>query len=196
MDRQEPIVSNEPYHIYNRGNNRQTIFHDTSDYSAFLVKLNASSAKNGVTLVAYVVMANHFHLLVVQRTGGSIPKMMESLGTSTAKRHNVRYGHIGHVFQGPYRYVFIPTLEGVVRVARYIHLNPVRAGLVKSPEEWLWSDFRRHVGFDEGFLGQGASRVQGNLLPPPHEYAEFVRLGIVDIESVRQMLYNIADEQR
>ena len=187
MDRIEPIISNEPYHVYNRGNNRQTIFPLSSDYEVFLRKLTATAAKNSVTFVAYVLMPNHYHLLLIQQSGGSIPDMMEALGTSTAKRFNAKYGHVGHLFQGPYRYALVTTTVGIAEVARYIHLNPVRAGLAKLPEEWEWSDFRRYAGV-EGFLDQRENKVQGNLLLG-NNYAEFVRQGVDDIESVRRLLF-------
>jgi len=194
MDRIEPIVSNEPYHIYNRGNNRQRIFHEERDYLAFLKKLDAAAEKHAVSIVAYAVMPNHYHLLVIQRTGGSVPDMMGALGTSVAKRYNLKYGHIGHVFQGPYRYSFVATVEGVAEVARYIHLNPVRAKLVKLPEEWRFSSYRLLL---ESFLERGLSAEQGNLQhghlrsldPAPilavfggsvQRYIEFVQQGIAE----------------
>ncbi len=108
---------------------------------------------------------------------------MEALGTSTAKRYNLKYKHVGHLFQGPYRYSLITTIEGVAEVLRYIHLNPVRARLVRLPEEWLWSDFRRHIkgNADEGFLLHNINNAEGNVPPLPKlpaNYAEFVREGI------------------
>ena len=66
--------------------------------------------------------------------------MMGALATSAAKRYNLKYGHIGHLFQGPFRYEPIP-MDALWDVACYIHLNPVRANLVRSPEEWKFSNF-------------------------------------------------------
>ncbi|MBX2993047.1 MAG: transposase [Bacteroidetes bacterium] len=187
MDRPDPIVTNEFYHLYNRGNNKQRVFHEDSDYRAFLTKLNAASSRHAVTIAAYVLMPNHYHLLAQQTRDDGIAKMMEALGTSSAKRFNLKYKHVGHLWQGPYRYAFIPTYEGIAEVARYIHLNPVRARLAKSPEEWPWSDYREHVTSAEGFLDQVLSEVQGNL--HHGSYVEFVRQGVADIDALRSALF-------
>jgi REP element-mobilizing transposase RayT len=66
MDRFEPIVTNEFYHVYNRGNNKQRVFHDEADYKAFIKKLEDAVLRRGVTVVAYVLMPNHYHILVRQ----------------------------------------------------------------------------------------------------------------------------------
>ncbi len=185
MDRTTPIVNNEPYHVYNRGNNRQTIFHDWADYQAFVKKMEITAARHSVLVVAYVLMPNHYHLLSVQRTGGSISDMMEALGTSTAKRYNAKYKHVGHLFEGPYRYSLVATDPGVAEVARYIHLNPVRAGLVPLPEDWAWSDFRTRVtGLND--------QIFRDLLP--RDYAEFVRRGVADIAAIRRLLFEKRSE--
>ena len=181
MDRLIPLVDNEVYHVFNRGNNKQRIFREAADYSAFLRKLQQAASKHRVSTVAYTLMPNHYHFLAAQNSGGSLSKMMEALGTSYAKRFNLRYGHVGHVFQGPYKYTHVVTDEALSAVARYIHLNPVRAGLVKAPEDWAWSDFRTMTE------GQG---VPKNLLPTlPRDYVEFVRQGVENIELVRQYLF-------
>lgn len=193
MDRLEPIVTNEFYHLYNRGNNKQRVFYEDSDYRAFLAKLHAAAACHGVTIAAYVLMPNHYHLLARQTRDNGISKLMEALGTSSAKRFNLKYNHVGHLWQGPYRYAFITTQEGIAEVARYIHLNPVRAGLAKSPEQWPWSDYRTHAaaGPGEGFLDQVIRHVQGNLHPgQPRSYVEFVRQGVEDIEALRRLLFD------
>ena len=146
MDRIEPLLDNRAYHLYNRGNNQQTIFHCSVDYEAFLQKLDRGATEYGVALLAFVLMPNHYHLLGLQKPGGSIPEMMNALGTSSARRYNFKYSHTGHVFQGPYRRSLITTDEGVADAARYIHLNPVRAGLSRLPEEWPYSSYPLLVG--------------------------------------------------
>ncbi len=214
MNRTGHIVPNEPYHVYNRGNNKQRIFHEQSDYSAFLKKLDQVAMKYGISIVTYVLMPNHYHLLIVQRSGAGLPVMMEALGTSVAKRYNLKYGHVGHLFQGPYKYTFVPTTDGLAEVARYIHLNPVRASVAKSPEVWPYSSYRHLV---EGFLEPGSTSEQGNLLPEgkaegglqlcshdpapvldvfggsEQRYIEFVREGIADIETVRRYLFALSE---
>jgi REP element-mobilizing transposase RayT len=159
--------------------------------------MHLSARKHRVTLLAYALMPNHYHMLAVQQPDGDISAMMEALGTSTAKRFNAKYGHVGHLFQGPYQYRRAPTTGTVPLIARYIHLNPIRARLVKAPEDWRWSDFRRHLeGFGEGFLLPGyteGGNLLRSLLPP--DYVAFVRRGVTDIEAVRRILFDDSEEK-
>jgi REP element-mobilizing transposase RayT len=188
MDRTTPIYDNEVYHLYNRGNNKQRLFFDASDYTAFLRKLHGTAKEHHVNVIAYTLMPNHYHVLAEQQRGGCISDMMEALGTSYAKRFNLKYKHVGHVFQAPYKYTYVATVDGLMTVARYIHLNPVRARLVQRPEDWAHSDFRRHLeATADGFLARGLSKEQGNLLPS--NYVELVRQGAEDLEAVRRYLF-------
>ena len=170
MDRLIPIVTNEWYHVYNRGNDRNTLFRVTADYRAFAMKMEQACAKHKVERIAYAPMPNHFHVILKQLTEGDLPRTMGALGTSYAKRYNLRYDRTGHVFQGRYRYTHIASGEALLNVARYIHLNPVRAYLVSKPEDWEFSDFKQWT----------EERIS---------YAAFVRKGADDIEAVRQALF-------
>ena len=125
-------MSNLGYHVFNRGNDRNTLFREAADYRAFTAKMEQTCVKHKVERVAYVLMPNHFHAI-----------LMAALGTSYAKRYNLKYSHTGHVFQGRYRYTHIESEEALNTVARYIHLNPVKARLVRKPEDWEYSDFKR-----------------------------------------------------
>ncbi len=151
MNREEHIEDNLFYHVYNRGNDRDRIFGDESDYYAFLEKMKNLAVQHLVDVPVYTLMPNHYHIITLQNSGGNLSKMMGALATSAAKRYNLKYGHVGHLFQGPFRYKFVPE-EVLWYVACYIHLNPVRAGLVREPAEWRFSNLG---ALDEGF----------NLLP-------------------------------
>jgi len=140
MNREEKIEDDRFYHVYNRGNDRERIFGDASDYEAFLRKMKLLATKYSVFVPVYALMPNHYHILALQKTGGCLSDMMGALATSAAKRYNLKYGHIGHLFQGPFRYKSVPE-DAVQDMACYIHLNPVRAGLVRDPEEWKFSNF-------------------------------------------------------
>ncbi len=140
MNRNEPIQDNLSYHVYNRGNDRAQIFGDESDYLNFIEKMHSLAERCSVFVNAYALMPNHYHLLASQNGGGSLSKMMGALATSAAKRYNLKYGHIGHLFQGPFRYKPVAD-ESLWYLACYIHLNPVRAGFVKDPKEWPFSNF-------------------------------------------------------
>jgi REP element-mobilizing transposase RayT len=175
MNREEPIEDHRYYHVYNRGNDRKPIFRAEPDYRAFLEKMRSLAVKHSVAVPVYTLMPNHYHVIALQEPGGDLSKMMGALATSTAKRYNLKYGHSGHLFQGPFHYNAVSE-DSVWGVACYIHLNPVRAGLAKEPAEWEFSNFAEYV---EGFLHQGENQDEGN----PHQgkpnlwngYAAYVR---------------------
>jgi putative transposase len=159
MNRDEQIEDNLFYHVYNRGNDRERIFGDESDYAAFLKKLTSLAAQYNIAVPVYTLMPNHYHLIVQQQVGGSVSKMMGALATSAAKRYNLKYGHIGHLFQGPFRYKPIGD-DALWSVACYIHLNPVRARLVKLPQAWQYSNFGKLVELSKRFPSTMANPKQ------------------------------------
>jgi putative transposase len=179
MNRKEPIVDDQYYHVYNRGNRKQPIFGGDSDYRSFLKKFYDGSWKYKVRVIVCALMPNHFHFVLVQTVGGSIEGLMTSVETSAAKRFNTKYGKVGHLFQGRYRYNRIVSETGLLVVARYIHLNPVEAGLVRSPEKWPYSDFAEYVSMADGLEGLSESRLnRGDECPlpcTPREYVDMVR---------------------
>jgi REP element-mobilizing transposase RayT len=131
--------------------------------------MKSLAKKYFVDVLVYTLMPNHYHLLAVQNTEGCLSDMMGSLATSAAKRYNLKYGHIGHLFQGPFRYKSVPE-DDVQDVACYIHLNPVRGGLVREPEEWKYSNFAEFL--DKSFpLSKDKLRRRE---PLSVEYIEFV----------------------
>ena len=140
MNRSERIEDNRFYHVYNRGNDRERIFGDESDYEAFLKKMDLLAVRYSVAVPIYCLMPNHYHMIAMQNPGGSLSNLMGALATSAAKRYNLKYGHIGHLFQGPFKYKPVSE-EALWDVAAYIHLNPVKARLVSEPEDWKFSNF-------------------------------------------------------
>lgn len=149
MDRKEPILENEYYHIYNRGNRRQQIFLNEADYLFFLRRLKEYSFRYKIFIHVHCLMPNHYHLISSQDSGGSIPAFMATLATSFTKRHNLKYNRVGHLFQGPYKYKRVSSDDYLVRLSCYIHANPVLAGLVKKPEDWRYSNYAQFAGSSE-----------------------------------------------
>ena len=151
MDRKEGIEDGQLYHVYNRGNDRSLIFGDKSDYGAFITKLKSLAVKHMVDVIVFTLMPNHYHLIVLQKPSGSLSSMMAALATSAATRFNLKYGHIGHLFQGPFKYKPVSE-EALWYVACYVHLNPVRAGLVDRPDEWEFSNFAECLPRWRGYI--------------------------------------------
>lgn len=135
------------FHVTARGNAREAIYRDDRDSLAFLRLLGRTVERFGWQCHAYCLMPNHFHL-AVETPGANLGVGMRHLNGSYAQRFNVRWERVGHVFQGPYRAVLVEREAHLLELARYIVLNPVRARLCRSPEEWRWSSFRATAGLE------------------------------------------------
>jgi REP element-mobilizing transposase RayT len=123
------------YHVIARGNQRQLTFLGEDDYRAYSRRLALYRARHGVTLLAYCLMPNHVHLLA--RTGDvPLAKFMQGLQQSYTQWFNRLHGKVGHVFQGRYRAIVCDSEAYLLTLVRYIHLNPVRAGLVADPDQY------------------------------------------------------------
>lgn len=136
------FVENGVYHIYNRGNHRARIFYVNEDNIFFLMRLKQYCAREGVEVLAYCLMSNHYHILLRQHSAESISKVMRSLGVSFAKYFNWQYEQVGHVYQGKYGARFIRDEADLANVARYIHQNPASFGNIS---DYRWTDLRAHL---------------------------------------------------
>jgi len=145
------------YHVITRGNRRQGIFLDEKDMKKFLAFLIEYKCRRPFRLYVYALMKNHLHLLVEV---GQIPlgRIMQSLLFRYTRYFNGRYGEVGHLFQGRYKAIVCDKDAYLLELVRYIHLNPVRAKIVKKPEEYLWTGHLSYLGrggddlIDEGFV--------------------------------------------
>lgn len=132
------------YHVIARGNQKRPTFLDDVDYRAYLRRLTLYRARHAVTLLAYCLMPNHVHLLV--RTGDvPLAKFMQGLQQSYTQWFNRVHGKVGHVFQGRYRAIVCDSEAYLLTLVRYIHLNPVRAGLVLDPARYPYSGHRTYL---------------------------------------------------
>lgn len=128
------------YHIMLRGINHQRIFHDEADYRIFLEGLRRYREVCGFSLYAYCLMPNHLHLLLrVQEEGEALDKIMRRLGTWYVYRYNRRYERSGPLFDGRYKSEVVEDDPYFLAVLRYIHRNPVKAGLVARPDLYPYS---------------------------------------------------------
>jgi len=139
------------YHVITRGNNRRTIFRSHDDYLRFSSILAQQKSKLPFYLYAYCLMPNHVHLLIEMRDD-PISRVMQRVLTSYSQYHNRKYKKIGHVFQGRYKSILCQTDRYLGELVRYIHLNPVRARMVKRPEKYEHSGHRAYIGQDRSGL--------------------------------------------
>ncbi len=131
------------YHAMARGVNDGDIFIDDRDRREFLSDLRRVEEESGAEVIAYCLMGNHFHLAIKV---GALPlgNVMLRVMTGYALRFNARHGRTGHLFQARHKAKLCLDEAYLYCLIRYIHLNPVRAGLVTAAEDWPWSSIRNH----------------------------------------------------
>ena len=145
------------YHVIARGNQRQSTFLDDQDYRAYLTRLATYRIRYGVILYAYCLMPNHVHLLL-QPSDAPLAKFMQGLQQSYTQRFNRVHDKVGHLFQGRYKAIVCETDAYLATLVRYIHLNPVRAGLADDPEGYLYSGHRAYL------TGDGTGLIDTDLV--------------------------------
>lgn len=132
------------YHAMVRGIGKMNIFMDDKDRLKYLDSLNRFKDKGRYFLLAYCLMDNHVHLLLKEGTE-NLAATMKRLGVSYAMHFNNRYQRPGHLFQNRYKSEPIDSEQQFMVCARYIHNNPVQAGLVKTPESYRWSSYSAYL---------------------------------------------------
>ena len=139
------------YHVITRGNRKQVIFKDNKDRLRFLQKLLEYKERYGFILYGYTLMKNHIHLLIETRDA-PLSRIMQGLLQSYTQWYNGKYGTVGHLFQGRYKAIVCDKGRYLLNLIRYIHLNCVRAGIVRDPADYKWSSHRIYIGLEENEL--------------------------------------------
>lgn len=132
------------YHVVARGVRRERIFYRRPEYQAYLGLLRETSQRYGLRVVAYVLMPNHVHLLV-RVSEVPLGRAMQFLQGNFARWYNRHHGYTGHLFQGRYGARLCEDERYLWALVRYIHANPVRAGLVAEPGRYPWSSYREYT---------------------------------------------------
>ncbi len=135
------------YHVTSRGNERRPIFRSDRDRRAFLDFLGQAAKRFGWSITAYVLMTNHFHL-VVQTPDPNLSRGMHWFNSSYAGWFNRSKKRCGHLYQGRFKAPLIEREAYFAEVLRYVVLNPVRAKMVERPEDYKWSSYRATAGLE------------------------------------------------
>jgi putative transposase len=151
-----------PYHIVQRGNNREACFIEDENYQFYLELWKQVSRKKGVSVHAYCLMTNHIHFLVTPNEQSSVSDTMKIVGSRYAQYINKKYGRTGTLWEGRHSSSLVQEEKYLMACYRYIELNPVRANMVKRPEEYRWSSYGANAWGDAHWL-------------KPHD--EYTRLG-------------------
>ena len=132
------------YHVTTRGNEQKKIFFSNSDYEKFKHYLKESQEKYGYLLHCFVLMTNHYHLLI-ETPKPNLNRVMHYINSSYTNYINIKRGRSGHLFRGRYKALLIDRDNYLVELSRYIHLNPVRAEIVEKPEDYSYSSYRNYI---------------------------------------------------
>lgn len=141
-----------PYHIVQRGNNRQACFLTPVDRRFYLKLWHRVSKRYGTQVHAYCLMTNHVHFLVTPERSDSISRTMREVGSQYAQHMNKLHCRTGTMWEGRHRSSLIQSERYLFTCYRYIELNPVRAGMVNNPGEYRWSSYTLNTTGDTGWL--------------------------------------------
>ncbi len=158
------------YHITARGNEKKPVFKSRLDREKFLNYLESATERYNAVIHVYCLMDNHYHLLL-ETPSGNLPHIMLHINGAYTNYFNVKRERSGHLFQGRYRAILVEKDEYAKELSRYIHLNPVRAGMVEMPEEYEWSSYQEYIGkrekpewlftgFLQGYFGNKKSSAE------------------------------------
>lgn len=138
------VIPGVAHHITQRGNRQQAIFFNDDDYSAYVRILGIALSRHRTRCLAWCLMPNHVHLMLVPETTDALRATLASAHTTYAQRINQQQQASGHLFQGRFASYAMDDAHMMV-AARYIENNPVKAGIVQRAEEWRWSSAQAHI---------------------------------------------------
>jgi putative transposase len=136
------------YHVLNRGNRFETVFHKPADYDAFVKAMADATDRTNVDILGYCLMPNHFHVIVRTHADGDLGRWVRWLLVAHAQRYHRHYHTTGHVWQGRYKAFPVQDDDHLISVLRYVERNPLRADLVTRAEHWKWSSLQSWINGD------------------------------------------------
>ncbi len=131
------------HHVMNRSRKGTILYHDEEDFLLFLSLVRETSAMYHMNVSSYCLMSNHYHLLV-QTEEGNLTRCMRHINGIYTQKYNIRHKCDGTLFRGRYKSVLVQADSYLLELVRYIHMNPVKADLVDTPDTYKWSS---HIGY-------------------------------------------------
>jgi putative transposase len=179
-----------PYHVIQRGNNREACFIEPENYQYYLDLWHELSMHYHCRVHAYCLMTNHIHFLVTPENKSAVSDTMKVVGSRYATYINRSYGRTGTLWEGRHRSSLVQTERYLLTCMRYIELNPVRAGMVQRPEAYRWSSYAFNAYGDPGWLQRHERYMSLGISRDErcHAYRELFRshLDGEDIHLIRQ----------
>ncbi|MFH1524159.1 MAG: transposase [Chloroflexota bacterium] len=150
--RSDIFAPSQYYHVYNRGTGRGNIFFNPGNYEYLVQLVKRYIQPCGISVIAYCLMPNHYHFLLRQETEIPLSKFINVTFNANVQAVNKQQDRSGTLFEGRYRLAIVDNWGYLVHICRYIHFNPVKAGLVNKPEEWPYSNYADWIGLRHGTL--------------------------------------------
>jgi putative transposase len=135
------------YHVTSRGDRREPIFEGNEDRHEFIRILANALERFDAQCLAYCLMGNHYHFVLLTRQA-NLSRLMRQINGVYTQSFNRRHGKTGHLFQGRFKAILVDRDSYLLAVCRYVEMNPVAAQLVETPQAWRWSSYRAHVGLE------------------------------------------------
>ncbi|MES0361129.1 MAG: transposase [Anaerolineales bacterium] len=179
------------YHIFNRGSNRELIFRESNNYRFLLSRVKDYSSRFNISVIAYCFMPNHYHFLLRQNGAELISAFVQRTFNSYTKAFNKTYQRTGTLFEGPFKSVHIDRDNHLIHLCRYIHRNPLEAGLVANLDDWPYSNYLEWIGKRAGTLCD-ANFVQDQFINSD-DYERFV-LDYVPPKDMVRTIQNLSFE--
>lgn len=139
------------YHVIARGNNKEYIFKESIDKGYFIKLIKETIKGMGYQVFGYALMDNHYHL-IMQTHDKKLQEIMHQINNKYSKFFNIKYERVGHVFQGRYKALLVQDETYLVGLLRYVHQNPIKAGLCKVAREYRWSSDYLYRNNDDSFI--------------------------------------------
>ncbi len=171
------------YHITSRGNERKSIYQTSQDYERFIGYLESATERYGANIHCFCLMTNHYHLLL-ETPRANLQSILHHINTSYTNYFNAKKRRSGHLFQGRYRAILVEKDLYALELSRYIHLNPVRAGIIKYPSQYPWSSYSSYCSkkskwdwLQRGFILSQVSKKLGKAI---RGYRDYVQRGMTE----------------
>jgi len=181
-----PLRINYPgafYHVTSRGNERKSIYQTNRDYEKFMGYLESATERYGANIHCFCLMTNHYHLLL-ETPRGNLESILHHINTAYTNYFNAKKRRSGHLFQGRYRAILVEKDLYALELSRYIHLNPVRAGILKNPIQYPWSSYSSYCSkknkwdwLKRGFILAQVSKKLGKAI---RGYRDYVQRGMAE----------------
>ncbi|MFA5356900.1 MAG: transposase [Candidatus Omnitrophota bacterium] len=143
------LIENACYHVITRGHHNQQVFMEEEDYKVYLSRLKKYKQKYRFMLYAFCLMPNHIHLICHPKDPDDLTKFMQGLNRSYTAYFNKKYNKSGYLWQGRFKSKVIVKDNYMIDCLHYIELNPVRANMVKTLQDYDWSSYRERVAGED-----------------------------------------------